>query len=114
MHKAISRVLVLQEGTEELEEEIMDTDYADEMSVLDGTKDGLQGTTDLLSHYAVYSGLMINSGTTKTITISKQAPQRPYTEACTLNTTVDDHVEQVNNFHFTYLGSCHIVKWSIG
>ena len=53
MHKAFSRGLVLQEGTAELEEEaLMDTDYADDMAVLDGTKDGLQETTDLLSHYA--------------------------------------------------------------
>ena len=36
--------------------------------------------------------------------ISKQASQRPYTEACTLNTTVEDvMVEQVS--HFTYLGA---------
>ena len=82
----------------------MDTDYADDMAVRDGTKDGLQETTDLLSHYAAYSGLKINSGKTKTMAISKQASQRPYTEACTLNTTVDDvRVEQVS--HFTYLGA---------
>ena len=111
MHKAISRGLVLQEGTEELEEEaVMDTDYADDMTVLDGTKDGLQETTDLLSHYATYSGLKINSGKTKAMAISKQASQRPYTEACTLNTTVDDvRVEQVS--HFTYLGA---VIWADG
>ena len=36
--------------------------------------------------------------------ISKQASQRPYTEACTLNTTVDDvRVEQISDF--TYLGA---------
>ena len=105
MHKAFSRGLVLQEGTAELEKEaLMDTDYADDMAVLDWTKDGLQETTDLLSHYASYSGLKINSGKTKTMAISKQASQHPYTEACTLNTTVDDvSVEQVS--HFTYLGA---------
>ena len=105
MHKVISRGLVLQEGTSELEEEaLMDTDYADDMAVLDGTKDGLQETTDLLSQYAAYSGHKINSGKTKTMATSKQASQRPYTEACTLNTTVDDvRVEQVS--HFTYLGA---------
>ena len=105
MRKAISRVLVLQEGKEELEEEaIMDTDYADDMVVLDGTKDGLQETTDLLSHYAAYSGLKINSGKTKTMAISKKASQRLYPEACTLNTTIDDvRVEQVS--HFIYLGA---------
>ena len=105
MHKAIYRGLVLQEGTAELEgEALMDTDYEDDMAVLDGTKDGLQETTDILSHYAAYSGLKINSGKTKTMAISKQASQRPYTEAYTLNTTVDDvRVEQVS--HFTYLGA---------
>ena len=36
--------------------------------------------------------------------ISKQASQRPYPEACRLNTTVDDvRVEQAS--HFTYLGA---------
>ena len=105
MQKTISRGLVLQKGTAELEEEaLMDTNYADDMEVLDGTKDGLQETADLLSHYAAYSGLKINSGKTKTMAISKQASQRPYTEVCTLNTTVDDvGVEQVS--HFTYLGA---------
>ena len=105
MHKAISRGLVLQEGTAELEEEaLMDTDYANDMAVLDGTKDGLQETIGLLSHYAAYSGLKINSGKIKTMAISKQVSQRPYTEACTLNTTVDDvRVEQAS--HFTYLGA---------
>ena len=78
IHKAISRGLVPQEITEEIEEEaVMDTDYADDMAVLDGTKDGLQETTDLLSHYAAYSGLKINNGKKKTMAISKQASQRP-------------------------------------
>ena len=60
MHKAISRGLALQEGTEVLEEEVhevhvvMDTDYADDMAVLDGTKDGQQESTDLLSQYTYY------------------------------------------------------------
>ena len=105
MHKAISRGLVLQERTAELEEEaVMDSDYAVNMAVLDGTKDGLQETTDLLSHYAAYSELKIDSGKTKTMAISKQASQRPYTEACTLNTTEDGvRVEQVSLF--TYLGA---------
>ena len=55
----------------------MDTDYADDMSVFDGTKDGLRETMDILSHYAAYSDLKINSGMTKTMVISKQASQRP-------------------------------------
>ena len=63
---------------------------ADDIAVLDGTKDGLQESTDLLSHYAAYAGLKINSGKTKTMTASKQLTQRPYTEACTVNIKVDD------------------------
>ena len=102
MHKAISRGLVLQKRTAVLEEEaLMDTDYMDDMAALDGTKDGLQETTDLLSHYATYSGLKINSEKTKTMATSKQCP---YTKVCILNTMVDDvRVEQVS--HFTYLGA---------
>ena len=42
-HKTISKGLELHEATEDLEEEVvMDTDYADDMAVLDGTKFGLQ------------------------------------------------------------------------
>ena len=44
-----------------LEEAVMDTDYVYDMVVLDETKDGLQETTDLLSQYASYTGLKINS-----------------------------------------------------
>ena len=85
--------LVLHGTTEDLVEEeevVLDTDNADDMAVLDGTKDGLQESTDLLSHYAAYAGLKMNSDKTKTIAASKQSTQRPYTEACTLNIKVDD------------------------
>ena len=57
-HKTISKGMVLHQATEDLEEDVvMDTDYADEKAVLDGTKEGLQKSTDFLSHYAaLYAG----------------------------------------------------------
>ena len=83
---------------------IPDLDYADDMSVLDGTTDGLQESTDLLSHFAGYAGLKINSRKTQTMVISRDLTQRPYTEAGTVDISVDgEPVEQVS--HFTYLGS---------
>ena len=46
-----SWVLVFQERAEELEdEEYVDTEYADDTAVHDGSKDGLQEIADLLSH----------------------------------------------------------------
>ena len=59
---------------------------ADDMAVLDGTRDGLQESTDLLSHYAAYAGSKINSRKTKTMAVSKQSTQGPYTETHVLST----------------------------
>ena len=135
MHKAISRGLVLQEGTEELEEEaVMDTDYADDMAVLDGTKDGLQETTDLQSHYAAYSGLKINSGKTKTMAsgafnsssrvwynhnILTQTKIRIYRAAVLTVllygsetwSTIKSHVNRIEAFHQRCLRRIMRIKW---
>ena len=79
-------------------------DYADDMSVMDGSADGLQESTDLLAHFAGFAGLRINSKKTKTMVISRDLTQRPYTEAGTVDITVEGvPVEQVSGF--TYLGS---------
>ena len=83
---------------------IPDLDYADDMSLMDGSEDGLQESTDLLAHFAGFAGLRINSKKTKTMVISRDLTQRPYTEAGTVNITVEGvPVEQVSDF--TYLGS---------
>lgn len=105
-NKTISRGLVLQKSNsdEEADTTVMDTDYADDMAVLDNSKSGLQESTDLLCKYSAYSGLRVNANKTKTMAINKSAGQQPYTEACSLDTTVENApVEQVS--HFTYLGT---------
>lgn len=103
-HKTVSRGLVLQVGYDEPDVTVMDKDYADDMAVLDNSEQGLQESTDLLSDYCRYAGLRVNSGKTKSMACGKNTGQRPYTEECTLDLTVDgEHIEQVS--HFTYLGS---------
>ena len=44
----------------------MDTDYADDIAVLDGLEDCSQESTDLLSRDAYYTGLKMSSRKTKT------------------------------------------------
>ena len=39
----------------------MDTDYADDMAVMDNTEGGLQESTDLIARYSSYAGLKINA-----------------------------------------------------
>ena len=69
----------------------MDTDYADDMALLDNCKDGLQESTDLLCKYAAQAGLCVNAKKTEAIgaiAIAKNTSQRPYTEAATVDITV--------------------------
>jgi hypothetical protein len=40
---------------------LLDTDYADDLALLDDNKESLQESTDLLSHYASLAGLKINA-----------------------------------------------------
>ena len=104
--KTISRGLILQKSNtdEEADITVMDTDYADDMAVLDNSKTGLQETTDLLCKYSAYDGLKVNAKKTQTMAINKSAGQRPFTETCDLDITVENTpVEQVTNF--TYLGT---------
>ena len=103
-NKTVSKGLILREGGGSEEDWVLDLDYADDMSVLDGSEEGLQESTDLLAHFAGYAGLRINAKKTKTMVFSKELSQRPYTEAGTVNISIEgDPVEQVS--HFTYLGS---------
>ena len=71
-HKIVSRGLTLRERTTTSDEEVvLDTDYADDMAMMDDTKEGLQESTDLLSHYGAYAGLRINSKKTESMAVSK-------------------------------------------
>ncbi|KAI8477652.1 hypothetical protein Bbelb_446140 [Branchiostoma belcheri] len=82
---------------------VLDTDYADDMALLDNKKLGLQETTDLLCKNSALAGLKANAKKTQAMTVGKHIAQQPYTEESTLRITVDGHpVEQVT--HFTYLG----------
>lgn len=91
---------------------ILDLDYADDMAVLDAAADGLQETTDLLARFAGYAGLRINSKKTKAMAVSRDLTQRPYSEAGTVDISVEgDPIEQVSDF--TYLGSVISANGSI-
>ena len=64
---------------------VLDKNYAD-----DNTKDGLQDTTDLVSHYSAFAGLHINVQKTKAMATGKSTFQRPYTEKDCLDVTVQE------------------------
>jgi len=62
VNKAISHGAILQKELKDVEEKVvMDTDYADDMAVMDNTEDGFQESTDLIAHYSSYAGLKINA-----------------------------------------------------
>ena len=105
MSKIITHGTVLQKSGTSSNEEInlLDVDYADDMALLDNSKDGLQETTDLLCKYATQAGLRINVKKTEVMAIGKDTTQRPYTEESTVDITVDSSLlQQVSNFK--YLG----------
>lgn len=105
--KVVSKGMVLElpvpsEGNEG--KHLLDTDYADDMALLDNTVEGLQETTDLLCKNSAYAGLKVNAKKTQCMAVSKSASQRPYTQQDTLDLTVEGQpIEQVSNF--TYLGA---------
>jgi len=105
INKTISHGAVLQkEAKNTTEKVVMDMDYADDMAVMDNTRDGLQESTDLLAHYSSYAGLKINAKKTQCMVVSKCASQRPYIERDTIDLAVEgEPVEQVSNF--LYLGA---------
>ena len=78
VHKAISHGAVLQNELK-VEDEIvvMESDYADDLAVMDNTEEGLQESTDLIAYYTSYAGLKINANKTQCMAISKCASQRP-------------------------------------
>ena len=105
VHKAISHGAVLQKELKGADEKVvMDSDYADDLAVMDNTEEGLQESTDLIAYYTSYAGLKINAKKTQCMAISKCASQRPYTERDSIMLTVEgEPVEQVSNF--VYLGA---------
>lgn len=103
--KALTKGVVLQKAASPDQDDVvvLDTDYADDMAVLDNSKEGLQETTDLLCMFSAYAGLKVNAGKTKSMAVAKNTSQQPFTEQCSLDITVDTlPVEQVS--HFQYLG----------
>ena len=105
-NKVLTHGAVLQRANTSSDEDtvVMDTDYADDMALLDNCKDGLQESTDQLCKYAAQAGLCVNAKKTEAMAIAKNTSQRPYTEAATVDITVGGTaIHQVSNF--TYLGT---------
>ena len=104
-NKTISHGVVLQKKSKGVDEKVvLDTDYADDMAILDNSRDGLQESTDLLAHYCSYAGLRINAKKTQCMAISRSASQRPYLRGDYVELEVEgEPVEQVSNF--VYLGA---------
>ncbi|XP_078700049.1 uncharacterized protein LOC144926882 [Branchiostoma floridae x Branchiostoma belcheri] len=103
--KHLSAGAVLQKETHDKPSvSVLDTDYADDMALLDNTKTGLQETTDLLCKNSSLAGLKANAKKTQAMVVGKHTTQRPYTEVGTLDIKVEgSQVEQVSRF--TYLGT---------
>ena len=78
INKTVSKGAVLQYSADgNAEEAILDTDYADDMAVLDNSKHGLQESTDLLCKYTLYAGLKVNVPKTKCMAFGKDTSQQP-------------------------------------
>jgi hypothetical protein len=96
INKNVSQGLVkIKDPVGENHQTLLDTDYADDL--LDGNKEGLQESTDLLSHYASQAGLKINAKKTECMAVGKRTSQRPFIEMNTLDITVDG--AQSNKLH---------------
>ena len=104
-NKTISQGAVLQKEMKTVEEKvILDTDYADDMAIMDNSGEGLQESTDLLVHYSSYAGLRLNAKKTQCMAVSKCASQRPFIKDDCIELSVEgEPVEQVSNF--VYLGA---------
>ena len=78
--KVLTHGAVLQRAITSSDEDtaVMDTDYADDMALLNNCKDGLQESTDLLCKYAAQSGLCVNAKKTEAMAIANNTSQRPY------------------------------------
>ena len=103
-NKAISHGVVLHKKSKGVDEKVvLDTDYADDIAIMDNSRGGLQESTDLLAHYSSYAGLKINAKKTKCMAVSKCASRRSYVEEDYIELEVNgEPVEQVS--YFVYLG----------
>ncbi|KAL5261392.1 hypothetical protein ACHWQZ_G007182 [Mnemiopsis leidyi] len=96
-------MVLVKDPVGENDQTVLDTDYADDIALLDDNKEGLQESTDLLSQYASLAGLKINAKKTECMAVGKWTSQRPFTEKNTLDLTVDGApIKQTGTF--TYLG----------
>ncbi|KAL5257293.1 hypothetical protein ACHWQZ_G012277 [Mnemiopsis leidyi] len=111
-YKTISKGAVLQKGNMKVEEKvILDTDYADDMAILDNSGEGLQESTDPLAHYSSYAGLKINAKKTQCMAVSKCASQRPFIRGDCIELSVGGEPVEQN-----LQGCCsyNLVVWSGG
>ena len=100
-NKTISHGVVLQKKSKGVEEKVvLDIDFADDMAILDNSRDGILESTDRLAHYCSYAGLRINTKKTQCMAISRSASQRPNLRG---DYVEGEPVEQVSNF--VYLGA---------
>ena len=77
---------------------------ADDMAMLDNSKEGLQETTDLLCKCSAYAGLKNNAGKTQSKAVNRNASQRLYSKDDTGDINVEGlPIQQVSSF--TYLGA---------
>ncbi|KAL5252017.1 hypothetical protein ACHWQZ_G014984 [Mnemiopsis leidyi] len=101
------------------EKVILDTDYADDMAILDNSGEGLQESTDLLAHYSSYAGLKINAKKTQCMAVSKCASQRPFIRGDCIELSVGAEVwnttkkqmKRLEVFHQTSLRRILRIKW---
>ena len=86
------------------EKVVLDTDYADDMVILDNSRDGLQESTDLLDHCCSYAGLWMDAKKTQCMAISRSSSQRPYIRSDYIEReeVEGEPVEQVSDFMHKY------------
>jgi hypothetical protein len=89
-NKTTSRGAVLLKKSKEVEEKmVLDTDYADDMDILDNSRDGFQESTDLLAQFSSYAGLKINAKKTQCMAVSKCASQHPFNKSDSIELNVE-------------------------
>ena len=107
-NKTASRGVVLLKEAKGVEERVvLDTDYADDIAIMDNSTGVLQESTDLLAHYSSYAGLKINRRrpsvwllanappsvlTLRITTLSLRSPVNQWNRSVTLYTWVSQEV----------------------
>ena len=106
VHKAISHDAVLQKELKDADGKVVDSDYADDLAVIDNTEEGLQESTDLIAYYTFYAGFKINAKKTQCMAIGDQqvcVPATLHRKRQYNANSGGEPVEQVSNF--VYLGA---------